>query len=454
MHDTLAPAPASVRPRRTGSRAADAIGSFLGRARAPRRSALDVWTWAVPGALAVVVGFVVWSTQVEELRWTQWHGLTGRVVDVQWGQTSHYVTLAWLAGFSVVAATAVSRWRPGLAAFLVVWPFASILLTDTFVWGWWLAALFVAMVLTFDATRTRWQAAAVAVGVVVLVAVWYCVSGASALLPVGLVTAGTEHDMVGLYLTLYLGCVAVVIGAAGLTGPMYRSQAHARAKIAEAEAAALEAFELESVTSERARVARDLHDVVAHHVSLVAVRAESAPYVHPELGATARDVLGSIATDARDALDELRQVLTILQRAGHDDAPRLPQPGSVDVASLVADARAAGQDVELVAPVPVLPAAQGYVVFRAVQEALTNARRHAPGKPARVEVEIRSGVVGLRVTNPVDDAADVAPEAGRGLLGMRERAEALGGAADHAVDDGTFVVCVSLPLPGEGEVQR
>lgn len=453
MPETLAPAAHSAgnRPRVVGP-VDPRTRAQLDRASTHGHSPRFAATWAVPGALALAVGLVVFTTQARLLIHNRW-SLAAPDLDAWWDIASSYIVYAAVAGISVVAATAIARWRPRLAAVLVIWPFISIFYARTFVWAWWLAALFVVAVLTFDATSRRWRAPAAVATTLLLVAGWYCVSGASALLPVGFVTAGTGHDLLGLYVTLYLGSVGAVVCGAAILGPIRRNELRARAQLARVEAEASEAFEAEAATSERARAARDLHDVVAHHVSLVAVRAESAPYVHPELDATAREVLGNIANDARDALDELRQVLTILQRAGHEDAPRLPQPGGADVASLVADAKAAGQDVELVEPVPDLPAAQGYVVYRAVQEALTNARRHAPGRPVRVEVAVRSGVVGVRVTNLLDGAGSgTTPDAGRGLLGMRERVEALGGAADHAVDDGTFVLSVSLPLPpGEGQ---
>ena len=96
------------------------------------------------------------------------------------------------------------------------------------------------------------------------------------------------------------------------------------------------ALEIESLAGERARLARDLHDVVAHHVSLVAVRAESAPFLHPGLNDDARAVLAAIAADAREALTELRQVLVVLQRTS-DESERAPQPTACDVDDLVAE---------------------------------------------------------------------------------------------------------------------
>jgi len=448
MQETLAPVPA---PAPSSPGPAAPTGSWWQRVLKPRRSARDVRTWVVPGLSALAAASALLTTSTSRLVWTQWRWFTGPTVDVWWGTTTkpmtgHFALFSAIAGVSMVTGLLITRWVPATAAALVLWPFASILLTNTMVAAWWLAAFAAGLVLAYDASRAVWPT----VLVLAMVGGWLWRSGASVQLPFGMgVTTPYPGERSVVLLPLVLALLAVA--GAALAGSVFRRQVRARSRMAEAEADAHEALEAEAVTSERARAARDLHDVVAHHVSLVAVRAESAPYVHPELDATAREVLGDIANDARDALDELRQVLTILQRAGHDeaDAPRLPQPGSADVARLVADARDAGQVVDLVEPVPDLPPAQGYVVYRAVQEALTNARRHAPSEPVRVEVSVRSGVVGLRVTNAATETAT--PEPGRGLLGMRERAEALGGVADHAVDAGTFVLSVSLPLgPGEG----
>ena len=113
-------------------------------------------------------------------------------------------------------------------------------------------------------------------------------------------------------------------------------------------------------------------------MSLVAVRAESAPFLHPDLNDDARAVLADIAHDAREALTELRQVLVVLQRTS-DESERAPQPTACDVDDLVASAVAAGQPIALEGAWHDVPPAAGYVLYRAVQEGLTNARRHAPG---------------------------------------------------------------------------
>ncbi len=234
--------------------------------------------------------------------------------------------------------------------------------------------------------------------------------------------------------------------------------------------------EQSEVTGERARLARDLHDVVAHHVSLIAVRAETAPYTHPGLGTDARSILSEIAVDARRALDELRGVLGILGRSS--DEGRAPQPAWGDIATLVERARSGGDPVELAGDAGAdVPAAPGYVAYRVVQEALTNARRHAPGSrvqvvlqrlPQLAVVEVRSaGVQGAgphgaglpgavsAEPGPTLPLAGTGARAGspaapgHGLVGMRERVESLGGRLTAGQRDGGFVVEATLPLwPG------
>lgn len=200
------------------------------------------------------------------------------------------------------------------------------------------------------------------------------------------------------------------------------------------------------LVGERARLARDLHDVVAHHVSLIAVRAETAPYTVPDLQPEAKAVLADIATDARSALDELRGVLGILRRT-EDGAPeRSPQPTLADVSTLVQAARTAGEEVVLDGDLAArVGGAQGYVAYRVVQEALTNARRHAPGRPVTVAVVADGPRLRVRVATPYLAASEHAGGAGRGLVGMRERVEALDGGLVAGVVDDVFLVEADLP---------
>jgi signal transduction histidine kinase len=219
---------------------------------------------------------------------------------------------------------------------------------------------------------------------------------------------------------------------------------------------------------ERARIARELHDVVAHHMSLLAVRAETAPYRLSELPEPARAEFAELAQAARDALTDLRRLLGVLR--SEDAGPELaPQPDLDAVADLVAATRRAGVDVSYLPPDtggigagarrPPDPVA--LAGFRIVQEALANATRHAPGAPVTVQVWPGGHELAVRVHNAAppggaDPAADPAPDpaadpgagpyAGHGVTGMRERAAALGGAFSAGpTDDGGFSVTATLP---------
>ncbi|WP_336726044.1 sensor histidine kinase [Cellulosimicrobium cellulans] len=415
--------------------------------------------WALPGFLALVVGIFqlltpTWGYSMGPALWRDVPWLSG---DLLLGAGP----VLPLLNLCVVGGVLVARRSPVLGTALTALPFATVVFTGAFVWGWWLGLLCVAAVAAVDGWRRAVAPALIAVGIA-LAYVWI---GLVAFLPVGPVWAvstdmptedGTvarlpetvERSMKAL---AYVVWVAIVVAVSALLGTLARWQADAR----RAAVATRRAAEAQAVTAERARIAHDLHDVVAHHVSLVAVRAESAPYVHPGLDDTARAVLADIATDAREALGELRQVLAVLQRS-EDAAPDLtPQPGAGDVAGLVDAARAAGQDVTLTGGFDAVPAAPGYALYRAAQEALTNARRHAPGRPVVVEARVvgpdRHRTAVLRVTNPVEGAEQSGTgAAGRGLAGMRERVEALGGTLSTGVDDdgATFVVEARILLVG------
>lgn len=331
----------------------------------------------------------------------------------------------------VVGVTLARRW-PVWATVLTVLPFIQVPWNGGFVWGWWLGILAVAALAALDGVVR----AVVPTAAALLVAAWYCGTEMPAYLPIGPVTSGTGADFEWAALAMYAFWVLAVVGVAAAIGASQRS----RRRQADAHLTERHALQVESLAGERARLARDLHDVVAHHVSLVAVRAESAPFIHPDLNDDAREVLAAIATDAREALTELRQVLVVLQRTS-DEGERIPQPTACDVDDLVASAVAAGQPVALDGEWRDVPPAAGYVLYRAVQEGLTNARRHAPGVTARLSRTLTDGAVGFRMTNPAGRDA----EPGRGLIGMRERVEALGGTMTAVVIDKEFVLEVAVP---------
>ncbi|MEL7976287.1 histidine kinase [Isoptericola sp. F-RaC21] len=207
-----------------------------------------------------------------------------------------------------------------------------------------------------------------------------------------------------------------------------------RARRAEAEQ---ERRVAEARTAERTRIAREMHDTLAHRLSLLAATAGAMEYRPDADPAQLAAAAGRVRAGVSDALEDLRQVIRLL-RAGPEDLG--PVPVLDDVRRLVDDARAAGNDVtyERVGD-DTPPPAVATAVFRVVQEALTNARRHAPGAAVRVSVTTGSGEARVRV---VDDGAApgaVAPDGvgtGTGLVGLRERATLLGGTLSTGPDAG------------------
>ena len=195
---------------------------------------------------------------------------------------------------------------------------------------------------------------------------------------------------------------------------------------------------------ERARIARELHDVVAHHISMVAVQAETARLTTPGMPPAGADRLLAIADTARTALTEMRRLLGVLREEAQGEAPeRRPQSGLAQLNELLDEARAAsGTAVRLILhgrSLPLDPVVQ-LAAYRIVQEALTNARRHAPGAAVDVELYYGRTFLVLRIRDngpgppvsppsagPLPSLASEARAAGHGLAGMGERAAAVGG---------------------------
>jgi signal transduction histidine kinase len=227
-----------------------------------------------------------------------------------------------------------------------------------------------------------------------------------------------------------------------LAGYLVRLGAQAQRRLAVAE-------EHGTVLTERARIARELHDVVAHHVSMIAVRAETAPYRLHGLSEPARTELAEISQASREALTEMRRLLGVL-RSEEPEPLTAPQPGIADLPKLVRAATAAGSNevtLDIDASLPELPAAVGVSAYRIVQEALTNAAQHAPGAPVRVLVGRSGGGLSLSVRNGPGRANPVQRGPGHGVRGMRERASMLGGELAAApTADGGFEVSATLPV--------
>jgi signal transduction histidine kinase len=197
---------------------------------------------------------------------------------------------------------------------------------------------------------------------------------------------------------------------------------------------------------ERLRIAHELHDIVAHHLSGVSLQAQVARRRVEAGGAVSSAELAALEETARAALADLRRLLGVL-RPVDGEAETAPQESLADLEDLLERSRRAGQDVHLdVDGSPrALPPAPSLVVYRVLQEALTNARRHGGHGPTTVQLCWLNGVLEVRVSNPY--AGHEMAAAGHGRLGMAERARLFGGTVTTTTDGGRWTVVVRLPTP-------
>ena len=366
-----------------------------------------------------------------------------------------FVVLAWLVGMALAGAL-VWRARYPVAICIAASVSALLLPLDTFA-----ALLALTWVIARSSTRTAWACGAltgVATGVALLrdalrdgEAVLFSLTDAetgatSYLLPVGYVLVGV-----------------LFVATAVATGLVRRYRGTATRAQAEVQVQAQVAQELRTELTrqdERDLIAREMHDTVAHHLSLVSLQAASLEVTSADPDVDVPQAARAMRSSAHQALEEMRALISTLR----DSAARLgaeayagPAPTLADLPVLVASAREAGADVTasvFVTDGATAPPALTRAVYRMVQESLTNAVKHAPG--ARVEIEVRAapgaGVL-VRARNPMVPVAprDTPPAgSGAGLVGMRERAESLGGTFEAGVLEGWFLVQAHLPWRASG----
>lgn len=209
-----------------------------------------------------------------------------------------------------------------------------------------------------------------------------------------------------------------------------------------------------ATAEERVRIARELHDIVAHSVSVMTVQIAAARRVASKDPAAAETALASAEDTGRQSLDELRRIVNVLRAGGsaeYEPAPSEPLPGLVNIPQLVNGMREANLDVTLTVegePPEVSPSV-GLAAYRVMQEALTNVLRHAPRAKVKALVSYDPDEIELQI---VDDGEGVdeekTPSVGHGIVGMRERVAAVGGRVDVGPDNGGWKVHAFIPLSG------
>jgi signal transduction histidine kinase len=343
----------------------------------------------------------------------------------------------WLAaplGLLVGAAAWHRRRRPELFLLSALAAFVAL--------SAWIAVMLAQYTLAERTASWRKVAAATAaVLAVVIVPVWR-LGGLDASAPVGLVV-GVVPALIG----LYAGTRRELL--AGLRERAERAEREQHQRVMRAR------------SDERAQIARDMHDVVTHRVSLIVLHATALEAAKGEHALTLGRQIGAIG---REALTELRSLVEVLRTDG--EAPTAPQPGLADLAELVAASRRAGMPVTLemadgtgAAPPaqPALPALIEHAVYRVVQEALTNVRKHAGHAPTHVRIQHTPRLLRLTVANGHGTTGrdhglpSGLPSGGHGLLGIAERIRLLGGTLEAGpTPEGGFEISAEVPLEPEG----
>lgn len=206
-----------------------------------------------------------------------------------------------------------------------------------------------------------------------------------------------------------------------------------------------------ATTAERNRIAREMHDIVAHSLSVMIAQADGGRYAASASPAAAVTALETIGQVGRDALADMRKILGVLRDDGTDASPRLPQPVDSDLDELITQMRSSGLDISLVriGLARPLPPGAGFAIYRICQEALTNCLKHA-GPHARITVVLQwlNSSVDLKIDDDGRGAGAPNDGRGQGLLGMRERAGVFGGSLTAGPrEGGGFRVHLQLPVP-------
>ncbi|MEU4143204.1 sensor histidine kinase [Streptomyces parvulus] len=362
---------------------------------------------------------------------------------------------AFVISLAQAGAVVVALWRPVAAwwlsmAGMLVGAFAvraeMVPGGERFTWPWTAAGLighlFVMLLL---ALRVSTRVSVEALSLTLLAT--YVVQG---------LVGATDYLATG-QLAVILFAVVVMLGTA------LRGRREARRELEQQTSLTAEERARRTLLEERSRIARELHDVVAHHMSVISIQAQVAPHLVQNPPDELKDNLAGIRQNALEALTELRRVLGVLRSEhpdalerpeGGDTAPHAPQPTLDRLDALVENTRAAGLTVTTGTSGTRRPLPPGVELsaYRIVQEALSNVLRHAPGASARVHLTYLPIGLRVEVSNTRPQRAPASSHgAGHGLLGMRERVAMLDGSLTaHPLPDGGYQVAAFLPVDAPG----
>jgi signal transduction histidine kinase len=364
--------------------------------------------------------------------------------------------LAYLTVVGMTAALALRRLAPGLAL-ATAWVFAVFQmvtgqqpdLSDLFIAG------VVYTTSRYGSRRVRLAGLLSAIGGPITAALYLGLDDYRQ--RQGIVTASTPEQESLKVAVAYFAVVLLLLllpWLAGIIGRTRRSASMSREAQLLAERDAARADRAVAVEQERVRIARDMHDIVAHSLAVVIAQADGARYALKADPAIADEALGTISTTARRALGDVRELLGALR---HEQG-LAPTPEVDDIDRLVREMREVGLDVRIERegdPVG-LPTTTQLAVYRIVQESLTNAWKHGePGTPVHAALTYRPDTVEITVVNRRADDGTRGPGTGHGLVGMRERAAMTGGTLTAGPRGDDFTVAVRMPsVPASGQMPR
>lgn len=391
----------------------------------PREWSADAWTWLAAAVVAVVLLAVGWPVLA---------AVYAVPVAVAMLLALAHSGALLLAVRQPMAAVALGT-AAGLGGALASYPVTGL------PWPWPVPAMLAQLVvMVLVALRAPWGLA---------LAAWALPAAGSFLFMPFLPGSRVDGALANVIVFASVGAVVAVVGALLRLWLLSRGALVAERRVGAAQEAKRRELE------ERNRIARELHDVVAHSMSVISVQAATAQYRLPGVDERIAGEFDSIAGSARQALGEMRALLALLR--GADRAPLAPQPHLGDLAGLIESTRQSGARIEFTETAAqgqdpaAIPPATGVTAYRIVQEGLSNALRHAPGAAVRVRVDLDGEYLRIVVANgPVraEDSArtGAAGGAGLGLAGLRERAEALGGSLEAGPEPGGgFTLRAQLP---------